>query len=206
MGFAYGDEDDEEDYEEAPPSTGRRRRDTEIRRDCPYLDTVNRQYFQGRGRNSHAYTHSLEASHHVFINLLTEKVYCLPDGYEVNDPSLDDIRHMLYPRFTRAQVNQLDRNKQWARALDGSDYLPGMVDLILSRKVARDELYCMKKKPPCEVEELPSVGGLRASGQPARNPRSEKRGSWSRGPSSGSAIDLIRGWPMMVSRERIGQQ
>ncbi|MCO5570978.1 hypothetical protein L7F22_024709 [Adiantum nelumboides] len=159
--FPYGDKDDEEDYEEAPPPTGRRRRDTEIQRDCPYLDTVNRQvldfdfekfcsvslsnlnvyaclvcgkYFQGRGRNSHAYTHSLEASHHVFINLLTEKVYCLPNGYEVNDPSLDDIRHVLYPRFTQAQVNQLDRNKKWARALDGSDYLQGMVGLKNSRK------------------------------------------------------------------------
>jgi len=132
------------------------RRDIEVRKDCPYLDTVNRQvldfdfekfcsvslsnlnvyaclvcgkYFQGRGRNSHAYTHSLEAGHHVFINLHSEKVYCLPDGYEVNDPSLDDIRYVLNPRFTRAQVEQLDKNKQWARALDGSDYLPGMVGL-----------------------------------------------------------------------------
>lgn len=162
-GFAYEDvEDDDDDkigdyegFEDSKPR-GIRRRDTEVRRDCPYLDTVNRQvldfdfekfcsvslsnlnvyaclvcgkYFQGRGRNSHAYTHSLEASHHVFINLLTEKVYCLPDGYQVNDPSLDDIRHVLYPRFTREQVEQIDKNKQWARALDSSDYLPGMVGL-----------------------------------------------------------------------------
>ncbi|KAH7430597.1 hypothetical protein KP509_08G005200 [Ceratopteris richardii] len=161
-GFSYADEDEEDEHVTSEPKgswTGstlpvRRRQDTEVRRDCPYLDTVNRQvldfdfekfcsvslsnlnvyaclvcgkYFQGRGRNSHAYTHSLEASHHVFINLITEKVYCLPDGYEVNDPSLDDIRHVLYPRFTRQQVEELDRNKQWARALDGSDYLPGMV-------------------------------------------------------------------------------
>ncbi|CAM6089813.1 unnamed protein product [Calypogeia fissa] len=161
--FEYGDgdeeeeedqrDDSEEDEERAP---GVRRRDTEVRRDCPYLDTVNRQvldfdfekfcsvslsnlnvyaclvcgkYFQGRGRKSHAYTHSLEASHHVFINLHTEKVYCLPDGYEVNDPSLDDIRYVLNPRFTETQVLQLDKSKQWARALDGTDYLPGMVGL-----------------------------------------------------------------------------
>ena len=32
-------------------------------------------------------------------------------------------------RFSRAQVEELDRNKQWSRALDGSDYLPGMVIL-----------------------------------------------------------------------------
>lgn len=30
-------------------------------------------------------------------------------------------------RFTREQVEQIDKSKQWSRALDGSDYLPGMV-------------------------------------------------------------------------------
>ncbi|PKI79430.1 hypothetical protein CRG98_000177 [Punica granatum] len=120
------DSEDEEGHNQ-----GRRSRTVETRRDCPYLDTVNRQvldfdfekfcsvslsnlnvyaclvcgkYYQGRGKKSHAYTHSLEAGHHVYINLQTEKVYCLPDGYEINDPSLDDIRHVLNPRFTREQV------------------------------------------------------------------------------------------------------
>lgn len=64
-----------------------------------YACLVCGKYFQGRGLNSHAYTHSLEAGHHVYINLQTEKVYCLPDGYEINDPSLDDIRHVLNPRY-----------------------------------------------------------------------------------------------------------
>ncbi|KAI4297164.1 hypothetical protein L6164_037065 [Bauhinia variegata] len=159
-GQGYHEEEDDEsedddNLQEQLTSLGRRRQ-VELRRDCPYLDTVNRQvldfdfekfcsvslsnlnvyaclvcgkYYQGRGKNSHAYTHSLEAGHHVYINLRTEKVYCLPDGYEINDPSLDDIRHVLNPRFTREQVEQLDKNKQWSRALDGSDYLPGMVGL-----------------------------------------------------------------------------
>ncbi|KAG9452791.1 hypothetical protein H6P81_005695 [Aristolochia fimbriata] len=148
-------DDDSDGYADGH-DLNRRQQHVEIRRDCPYLDTVNRQvldfdfekfcsvslsnlnvyaclvcgkYFQGRGRKSHAYTHSLEAGHHVYINLQTEKVYCLPDGYEINDPSLDDIRHVLNPRFTREQVEQLDKKKQWSRALDGSDYLPGMVGL-----------------------------------------------------------------------------
>lgn len=30
-------------------------------------------------------------------------------------------------RFAKEQVEQLDKKKQWSRALDGSDYLPGMV-------------------------------------------------------------------------------
>lgn len=36
----------------------------------------------------------------------------------------------LCKRFTEEQVEQIDRNKQWSRALDGSDYLPGMVCLL----------------------------------------------------------------------------
>ncbi|KAJ4976568.1 hypothetical protein NE237_001674 [Protea cynaroides] len=148
--------EDDSDSHQTGLNQGRRNRQVEVRRDCPYLDTVNRQvldfdfekfcsvslsnlnvyaclvcgkYYQGRGQKSHAYTHSLEAGHHVYINLQTEKVYCLPDGYEINDPSLDDIRHVLNPRFSREQVVQLDKKKQWSRALDGSDYLPGMVGL-----------------------------------------------------------------------------
>lgn len=94
-----------------------------------YACLVCGKYYQGRGLKSHAYTHSLEAGHHVYINLQTERVYCLPDGYEINDPSLDDIRHVLNPRFTRDKVLHLDENRQWSRALDGSNYLPGMVGL-----------------------------------------------------------------------------
>jgi len=83
---------------------------SEAPRLCPYLDTINRQfldfdfeklcsvslsrinvyaclvcgkYFQGRGTNTHAYTHSVAESHHVFLNLHTLKFYCLPDNYEI---------------------------------------------------------------------------------------------------------------------------
>nr|CAD1819055.1 unnamed protein product [Ananas comosus var. bracteatus] len=162
-GRADEEEEDEEEEEDDEPrvAPARRQRHVEVRRDCPYLDTVNRQvldfdfekfcsislsnlnvyaclvcgkYYQGRGLKSHAYTHSLEAGHHVYINLETEKVYCLPDGYEINDPSLDDIRHVLNPRFSKEQVLHLDENRQWSRALDGSNYLlecstPGTVGL-----------------------------------------------------------------------------
>lgn len=70
-----------------------------------YACLVCEKYYQGRGRKSHAYTHSLEAGHRVYINLLTEKVYCLTDGYEINDPSLDDVRHVLNPGFTLFYVH-----------------------------------------------------------------------------------------------------
>lgn len=48
-------------------------------------------YISGRGKLSHAYTHSVLDSHHVFLNLLTQKFYCLPDNYQIIDSSLDDI-------------------------------------------------------------------------------------------------------------------
>lgn len=48
-----------------------------------YACLVCGKYFQGRGTNTHAYTHSVSESHHVFLNLLTLKFYCLPDNYEI---------------------------------------------------------------------------------------------------------------------------
>ncbi|KJE90317.1 ubiquitin specific peptidase 39 [Capsaspora owczarzaki ATCC 30864] len=123
---------------------------------CPYLDTVDRsqldfdfekvcsvslsdfniyaclicgKYFQGRGVQSHAHTHSLESDHRVYINLSTLKVYCLPDNYEVIDPSLNDIRAVIRPTFTPAAIQQLDTVSRQSVGLDGVLYLPGVVGL-----------------------------------------------------------------------------
>ena len=68
-------------------------------------------YPVGRGQHSHAYTHSvqvnsvtllvvelrslpplLQVGHHVFLNLETLEFYCLPDNYQIIDPSLEDIK------------------------------------------------------------------------------------------------------------------
>ena len=67
-------------------------------------------YFQGRGEKTHAYTHSLEMQHHMFINLHNQKVYCLPDDYEVNDKSLNDIKYNLNPTYDEKTVKLLDSN------------------------------------------------------------------------------------------------
>ena len=56
-------------------------------------------------------------------------MYCLPDSYEVVDSSLDDIRHVLNPKFNAAQAQELDRKAQWSRALDGTEFLPGTIGL-----------------------------------------------------------------------------
>lgn len=125
-------------------------------RNCPYLDTINRsvldfdfeklcsislsnsnvyaclvcgKYFQGRGQKSHAYTHSVEVDHHVFINLESLQFYCLPDNYEIIDSSLADIKFVLNPTYTKEQIAQLDKNEKMIRAYDGTLYLPGIVGL-----------------------------------------------------------------------------
>ncbi|CAJ0878580.1 3512_t:CDS:10 [Entrophospora sp. SA101] len=86
-----------------------------------YACLVCGKYFQGRGRNSHAYFHSLHEDHHVFINLHTLKV--------IKDSSLDDIKYVLHPTFTKEQVAQLDQNTKHSYDLNNKKYLPGFVGL-----------------------------------------------------------------------------
>ena len=117
-----------------------------------YLDTINRQildfdfeklcsvslsninvyaclvcgkYFQGRGPKSHAYYHALEVGHHVFINIGTKKVYVLPEGYEAQNKSLDDIKYVVDPYYTKNEVVKLDKEVHNAWDLSGSRYRPG---------------------------------------------------------------------------------
>ncbi|KAK0552686.1 Ubiquitin carboxyl-terminal hydrolase 10 [Tilletia horrida] len=88
------------------------------------------KYFQGRGTNSHAYFHSIDESHRVFINLETGKVYILPDNYLVEDPSLYDIQYLLNPTFTSQQVATLDApDVRPSFDLNAHRYLPGFVGL-----------------------------------------------------------------------------
>ncbi|KAL8008509.1 putative Zinc finger, RING/FYVE/PHD-type, ubiquitinyl hydrolase, ubiquitin specific protease [Plasmopara halstedii] len=126
------------------------------RRKCPYLDTINHQlldfdfekvcsislsdqnvyaclvcgkYFQGRGHNTHAFTHSVQSSHHVFINLQTDRIYCLPDNYEVVDNTLKPVQDALRPSFEAAEIAQLDQNRILAQDAFGVSYLPGFIGL-----------------------------------------------------------------------------
>ena len=74
-----------------------------------YACLVCGKYFQGRGHNTHAYTHSVsDEQHRVFVNLATKKFYCLPDNYEIIDPSLGDIIYVLDPTYTLELINKLE--------------------------------------------------------------------------------------------------
>ncbi|RFU36068.1 hypothetical protein B7463_g218, partial [Scytalidium lignicola] len=94
-----------------------------------YACLVCGKYYQGRGPKSHAYFHALEVGHHVYINMQTQKVYVLPEGYEVKNKSLDDIKFVSDPRYTKEQVMALDRKPQKAWALHGKEYTPGFVGM-----------------------------------------------------------------------------
>ncbi|KAI9230964.1 MAG: spindle pole body protein [Piptocephalis tieghemiana] len=95
-----------------------------------YACLVCGKYFQGRGKSSHAYFHSLDASHYIFINLETLKVYCLPDGHEIQDPSLDDIKYVLAPSFTPDLVRRLSSpDLPPSYDLQRKPYYPGYIGL-----------------------------------------------------------------------------
>lgn len=94
-----------------------------------YACLVCGKYFQGRGKSTHAFIHSVHESHHIYLNLETLKFYCLPDNYEINDPSLDDILYVLKPTFTEEDVERFDTSTEPAKAYDGREYYPGIVGL-----------------------------------------------------------------------------
>ncbi|CZS99691.1 hypothetical protein WAI453_002376 [Rhynchosporium graminicola] len=94
-----------------------------------YACLVCGKYYQGRGPKSHAYFHALEESHHVYINMQTQKVYVLPEGYEVKNKSLDDIKFVSDPRYTKEEVMALDWEAKTAWALGGKEYTPGFVGM-----------------------------------------------------------------------------
>ncbi|KAL9707035.1 hypothetical protein quinque_010553 [Culex quinquefasciatus] len=151
-----GPEDDDED-EQKPKVKVDPAQAANRSKQCPYLDTINRhlldfdfeklcsvsltrinvyaclvcgKYFQGRGTNTHAYTHSVAEAHHVFLNLQTLKFYCLPDNYEIIDSSLDDIKYVLNPVFSQRDIRNLDKEDQkMSRTVDGTIYAPGIVGM-----------------------------------------------------------------------------
>jgi U4/U6.U5 tri-snRNP-associated protein 2 len=94
-----------------------------------YACLVCGKYYQGRGKQSQAYFHALEEAHHVYINMETQKVYILPEGYEVKSKSLDDIKFVVDPRLARDEVMKLDKEPKQSWDLMGKDYVPGYIGM-----------------------------------------------------------------------------
>lgn len=94
-----------------------------------YACLVCGKYFQGRGPKSQAYFHALDENHHVYINMETKKVYVLPEGYEVMSKSLEDIKFVVDPRMSKAEVARLDKDPKVSWDLSNREYIPGFIGM-----------------------------------------------------------------------------
>jgi U4/U6.U5 tri-snRNP-associated protein 2 len=125
------------------------------KKSCPYLDSIDRTaldfdleqacsvtlqtgshiyaclvcgtYFRGRGPRTPAYIHSVQKGHYVFCHLASGTFHCLPDDYEVEDISLQDIQRALHPIFAKELLPTLGQTR--SRDLFGRLYRPGFVGL-----------------------------------------------------------------------------
>lgn len=192
--------------------------------ECPYLDTISRarldfdfekscsvtlrkenvyaclvcgKYFCGRGPRTPAYTHALEEGHSIFMKLSTGQVFALPDGYEVVDQSLQDIKQVLNPTFSREDVASLDApgSERWERTLSGEPYLPGMVGLnnLKATDYANVVVHALLRVRPFRDHFL--LGGQAGQGGAAPTPLVEKFGElcrkmWNKGSFKGQVSPL----------------
>lgn len=92
---------------------------TDVRKDSPYLSSIKRHlldfdqekvcsisnsktnvycclvcgvFYTGKGKDTYAYKHALEQAHYLYISLEDQRVYCLPDNYEIECASIQDIK------------------------------------------------------------------------------------------------------------------
>ena len=106
-----------------------------------YSCLVCGKYFHGKGKTTPCYIHSLSEQHHLFINLETREIYCLPDDYEIKEEYLDDnknengygnknilfeIKQNLLPVYTKKDIKLIDKiSANYNTSLDNKKYLPG---------------------------------------------------------------------------------
>lgn len=152
-----------------------------------YVDLVDGKYFQGRGKETHAYRHALEKGHYVWMNVLDGKVYCIPDQYEVVDKSLEDIKYNLAPLYDEDEIEQMSVKVRYAKALDGTDYIPGCIGLnnICASDYQNVIVQCLCQviplrnmllayEPPLEKKRDPVLSALADLVRKMYNPRNFK--------------------------------
>ena len=57
------------------------------------------------------------------------RVFVLPEGYEVKNNTLEDIKYVVNPTYTKEEVSKLDREYRARWDLSGRKYVPGFVGL-----------------------------------------------------------------------------
>jgi U4/U6.U5 tri-snRNP-associated protein 2 len=135
-----------------------------------YACLVCGRLFSGRGQMTPAHTHSLQADHHVFANVATRRMYCLPEDYEIEDASLDDIKRLMHPEYTPEQVARIgaDGVVMVRCVVGGGEFAPGFVGLNNSGSTDAFNVVaqCLAHVPPLrdhfllrrEVEEMAVEG------------------------------------------------
>ncbi|KAA0147320.1 hypothetical protein FNF28_07581 [Cafeteria roenbergensis] len=71
-----------------------------------YACLVCGSFFRGKSATTPAHAHSLDSGHQVFMRLKDGTAWCLPDGYAVRDPSLNDIRMALLPLLSTSRLRR----------------------------------------------------------------------------------------------------
>ena len=110
-----------------------------------YCCLVCGKYFHGKGKTTPCYIHSLSEQHHLFINLETRAIYCLPDDYELKEEYLDndnkdeennennilfEIKQNLLPEYTKKDIKLIDKiSANFITSLDNKKFLPGYIGL-----------------------------------------------------------------------------
>ncbi|EPZ33487.1 hypothetical protein O9G_001238 [Rozella allomycis CSF55] len=91
-----------------------------------YICLVCGKYLQGKSSKSQAYFHCVNEDHHVFAHLESKRIFCLPDGYEVQEPSLEDIKYNILPQYTKEDFVLFDRK---CFDLQRKEYVPGCLGI-----------------------------------------------------------------------------
>ena len=116
-----------------------------------YACLICGKYYQGRGTYTLAYTHSLEENHYMYINLSDQRIYTLPEGSEVINNSLTDIKFNLKPKFSKTDIENLDINAKISKSLDGTEYIPGCIGL---NNLKKTEYFNVIIQTLCRIPKL----------------------------------------------------
>lgn len=92
-----------------------------------YCCLVCGKYLEGLGVSSHAWLHSLESQHFLFINTKTCEIVSLPECTKVEDCSLSDIKYNLNPEFTMLDIQKIYEQPQQSRSLTGNSFIVGLI-------------------------------------------------------------------------------
>lgn len=122
-----------------------------------YACLVCGKYYQGRGKMSHAFIHSLNEHHYVFLNLHTLKFWILPDSFEIMDDSLDDIKFAVNPNYETKDlvtISYINQKKYYPgfvglNNLKATDYINVVIQALMRVDPLRD--YLLFERPNSEL-------------------------------------------------------